>query len=395
MAKRPNRKLKRTTTEAERVVLVGVRAGRGHDVWSLKDSLVELGELATSAGANVQGSMFQRIAKPTNIYLGTGKLQQLKDRLSLGDINTVVCDDELTPTQQRNLERELGENIKVIDRTALILDVFSQRARSREGRLQVDLAQHEYLLPRLRGQWTHLERQGATGLVSGGIGTRGPGETQIEIDRRLIRNRIQRTKKELESIRRHRSHYRARRQNQGIPVIGLVGYTNAGKSTLLNALTKTEALTENRLFSTLDPLTRRLRFDSGREALLTDTVGFIQKLPTLLVAAFRATLEEIKDSTMILQVVDISHPNTWEQTEIVDSLLSTLGLDGKPKIMVFNKVDRLTKLQVDIKFKSKFPLAVNQVFTSALSGIGLEELSSILDKHLGTINSKLIGVGPV
>ena len=166
MARRPGRKLKRTTTEAERVVLVGVRAGRSHDVWSLKDSLVELGELATSAGANVQGSMFQRIAKPTTIYLGTGKLQQLKDRLSLGDINTVICDDELTPTQQRNLERELGENIKVIDRTALILDVFSQRARSREGRLQVDLAQHEYLLPRLRGQWTHLERQQSYRMAS-------------------------------------------------------------------------------------------------------------------------------------------------------------------------------------------------------------------------------------
>mgnify|MGYP001225975404 CR=1 FL=1 len=379
MARRQGRKLKRTTKETERVVLVGVRAGRSHDVWSLKDSLVELGELAKSAGANVQGSMFQRIAKPTQIYLGTGKLQQLKDRLSRGDIDTVICDDELTPTQQRNLEQELGENIKVIDRTALILDVFSQRARSREGRLQVDLAQHQYLLPRLQGQWTHLERQ------SGGIGTRGPGETQIETDRRLIRNRIQKTKKELESVRRHRSHYRSRRQNQDIPVIGLVGYTNAGKSTLLNALTKTETLIENRLFSTLDPLTRRLRFVSGREALLTDTVGFIQKLPTLLVAAFRATLEEIQDSTMILQVVDISHPNAPEQTEIVDSLLHTLGLDGKPKIMVFNKVDRVSKFQVESNAATNLLHIGDQVFTSALSGVGLQRLLSIVDNNLGNI----------
>ena len=401
MTRRSDRRLKATAPEAERALLVGVRAGRQRDGWSLRDSLDELGELARSAGADVKGSMSQRIAKPTPVYLGSGKLQELKDRLAAGDVDTVICDDELTPTQQRNLEQALGEHTKVIDRTALILDVFGQRARSREGRLQVDLAQHEYLLPRLRGQWTHLERQRSTGLVTGGIGTRGPGETQIETDRRLIRSRIQRTRGELDNLRRHRGRYRARRRSQGLPVVGLVGYTNAGKSTLLNTLTQAGAMAEDRLFSTLDPLTRRLRLPSGRDVLLTDTVGFIRKLPMSVVAAFRATLEEIEGSAMILQVVDLSHPNAVEQTDVVDDVLNDLDLSERPRVMALNKVDLLGLdgaahpygrspgwrghlLGVEPRqLEKSFGQYHRTVLVSATAGTGLDDLLETIDLMIG------------
>ena len=254
---------------------MGVRPkSRQKPLWPLEESLDELGDLAVSAGAHVIGRMKQRLAKPANTYVGKGKLQELREVVQYRDIGTVICDDELTPTQQRNLENALGGDsgsgagtTKVIDRTALILDVFAQRARTREGRLQVELAQNEYLLPRLAGQWSHLERLG------GGIGTRGPGETQIETDRRLVRDRIQRLKRSLDDVRRHRRGYRARRREIGLPVASLVGYTNAGKSTLLNNLTGAGVLAEDRLFSTLDPVTRKVRLPSGRTVLVSDTVG--------------------------------------------------------------------------------------------------------------------------
>ena len=321
-----------TRRHAERALLVGVSVRGSRGPLSMDDSIAELGELTRSAGAVVVGSMTQKLVRPTQYYLGAGKLETLGDSVRDRGADTVVCDDELTPTQQRNLEKALGD-VKVIDRTALILDVFASRAQTREGRLQVELAQHEYLLPRLAGQWTHLERLG------GGIGTRGPGETQIETDRRLIRDRLQRLKKELDSVRTHRNLYRSRRRARGLKVVGLVGYTNAGKSTLLNALTGAAVAVEDKLFMTLDPITRKLRLPDNSEVLLTDTVGFIQKLPTSLVAAFRATLEEIAESSLILHVVDVTHPNAAQHVGIVDSVLSDLGAGDKPRVLVLNKID--------------------------------------------------------
>jgi GTP-binding protein HflX len=300
----------------------------------VEDSLEELGQLAQTAGAEVVGAIIQRRQRPdAATYIGAGKLEELKELRTQTGYTVAIFDDELSPTQQRNLERALG--VKVIDRTALILDIFASRARTHEGRLQVDLAQTEYLLPRLAGQWSHLERLG------GGIGTRGPGETQIETDRRLARNRIAHLKRELEEVRRHRQLHRQQRQRQGMPVVAIVGYTNAGKSTLLNALTDAGVLAENKLFATLDPTTRQVRLPRQQLALFSDTVGFIQKLPATLVAAFRATLEELESADVLLHVVDITHPNAEEQKETVDEVLRELKLEQKPVVLALNKVDRL------------------------------------------------------
>ena len=313
---------------------MGVELKRRRGLWGLEESLTELAELARSARAIVVATVTQRMDRPTQTYLGKGKLEELKGLLYAKRASTVICDDELTPTQQRNLEKELG-GAKVIDRTALILDVFAQRARTKDGRLQVELAQHEYLLPRLAGQWTHLERLG------GGIGTRGPGETQIETDRRLVRQRIQKLKRDLEDVRRHRARYRARRIEMEVPVVSLVGYTNAGKSSLLNRLTNADVMAENLLFSTLDPITRRIKTPAGRDVLLTDTVGFIQKLPTAVVAAFRATLEEVQESTLVLHVLDIAHPNAAQMAAVVEGILKDLGIADKPRLVALNKADLL------------------------------------------------------
>jgi GTP-binding protein HflX len=312
------------------------------------------------------------------LYLGKGKVEQIKEAISRDRIDSVICDDELTPTQQRNLENAL-DGVKVIDRTALILDVFASRAQTHEGRLQVELAQHEYLLPRLAGQWSHLERLG------GGIGTRGPGETQIETDRRLVRTRIQTLKKAVDDVRRHRGLHRARRSEQGLPVASLVGYTNAGKSTLLNSLTGASVDVEDKLFSTLDPITRRVRLASGRELLVTDTVGFIQKLPPTIVAAFRATLEEAQQSTLILQVVDVTHPNAGAQADVVEGVLRELGLAEKPRILVVNKIDLAEgdgRPFLDGPLAEAEARAHRAVFTSALTGQGLDGLLGEMDALL-------------
>ncbi len=303
-------------------------------MWSAEDSLEELAQLAGSAGAEVIGKAVQRLPNPSpSHYLGKGKLEELAALKSSLDFDVLIVDDELTPVQQKNLEDAVG--VKVIDRAALILDIFARRAHTREGKLQVELAQHQYLLPRLAGQWSHLERLG------GGIGTRGPGESQLETDRRLIRQKIRRLEKQLEDVRRHRELYRQRRRRSGVPVVALVGYTNAGKSTLLNALSGAGVTVEDRPFSTLDPTTRRIMLPDKQKVLLTDTVGFIRKLPPELVAAFRATLEELAEASVVVHVVDITSATAAGQCQTVEDILRELGVSEKPRITALNKIDRL------------------------------------------------------
>lgn len=298
------------------------------------ESLEELAELAKTAGATVVGTTTQKLDHPNvATYVGSGKVEEVVLERKRLDANVVIFDDELSPSQQRNLEKALG--VKVIDRTALILDIFATRAQTREGRLQVELAQMQYLLPRLAGQWSHLER------MEGAIGTRGPGETQIETDRRLINSRIAKLRRDLRDVSVQRELYRRRRARNNVPVVALVGYTNAGKSTLMRALSGADVLAEDKLFATLDPVTRRLGLPSGEVVLLTDTVGFIQKLPTQLVAAFRATLEELAEADLLLHVIDISHRNAFEHTETVDRTLAELGVGEKPVLLALNKVDAL------------------------------------------------------
>ena len=323
-----------TAPKPERAYLVAVDPRR-RSGWDAEESLDELAQLAETAGAEIAGSAIQHIDTPNpKSYVGKGKLAEIVSERDELQYDTLILDDELSPSQQRHLEDATG--IKVIDRTALILDIFARRAQTREGRLQVELAQLEYLLPRLAGQWSHLERLG------GGIGTRGPGESQLETDRRLIRGRIGRLKEQIERVRRHRSLYRRNRARQGLPTIALVGYTNAGKSTIMNALSGAGVQAEERLFATLDPVTRRVELAPGRAVLLTDTVGFIQKLPTQLIAAFRATLEELDDADLLLHVIDITHPAAGQQRLSVQATLAELGLSTRPFLELLNKVDLLT-----------------------------------------------------
>jgi GTP-binding protein HflX len=306
-------------------------------------------------------------------YIGKGRAQELSDTEKELGFDLVIFDDELSPSQQRNLEKML--DARVIDRTALILDIFAQHARTREGRLQVELAQLEYRLPRLAGRGVELSRQAGgsrsagAGGVGGAIGVRGPGETKLEIDRRRIRSRIAELREEIEGVREQRTIHRRQRAAQAIPVVAVVGYTNAGKSTLFNALTEAEVLTEDKLFATLDPTTRHITLPGNQEALLTDTVGFIQKLPTRLIVAFRATLEEVIDADLLLEVVDISHENAIEQSETVNDVLRELEADKKPRVTALNKIDLLSdSSEVDT---SLYP---NAVAVSALQKVGLDPL---------------------
>ncbi len=348
------------------------------DRWSIEDSIEELASLADTAGVEVVGSLVQRVEKPSGTsYLGKGKSLELVGLVQETEANLALFDDELSPRQQRFLEELL--QTKVIDRTALILDIFARRAQTKEGQLQVELAQSQYLLPRLAGQWSHLERLG------GGIGTRGPGETQLETDRRLLQNKIHRLNRELDEVRKHRAMYRKRRKRTGIPVVSLVGYTNAGKSTLLNKLSRAEVLVEDKLFATLDPVTRRIMLPNGQIVLLTDTVGFIHKLPPMLVAAFRATLEELYEADLLLHVVDITHKNAAEQAETVEEMLGEMDLGKKVRLTLLNKVDLLPPEAKEVEqfFKRKLHMSsVGVVQISAATGQGTGELLEMVEKAI-------------
>ena len=335
-----NKRLSRERTQAtddeeERAVLAGIDAPMTCALWTTEDSLAELAELARTAGATVVGTFIQKKAKPdTALFLGRGKVEEMAMFIQNERATLVIFDEELTPSQQRNLEMALG--VKILDRTALILDIFAQRARTAAGKLQVELAQLRYSLPRILGQGLVLSRLG------GGIGTRGPGETKLEVDRRRIRRRIHDIEGEIERLKKERFLHRERRRAARIPVAALVGYTNAGKSTLLNALTGADVFAEDKLFATLDPTTRSLRLADGREILVTDTVGFIQKLPHTLVQAFHATLEEVVEADILLHVVDVSNEAAEFQIEAVTEVLKELGVAEKPMLYVLNKLDRLT-----------------------------------------------------
>lgn len=327
--------------------MVGVRIGpETHQGLNLDESLQELELLAETAGIDVLGSITQNLASPNpRTYIGTGKLEELKLLAEELDADTILFDEELSPRHQRELEKEFNRNIKVLDRTALILDIFAQHADTREGMLQVELAQYKYRLPRLTRAWTHLARQtgGASGRSGsvGGVGLRGPGETQLEVDRREINKRIDKLEDELEKVRQHRHRYRQQRRKTNIPVVALVGYTNAGKSTLLNSLTDAGIYVADQLFATLDPTTRQLELPTGETVLMTDTVGFIQKLPTDLVAAFQATLEEITEADLLLHVIDGSHENAELQRKTVLETLEAIGAGEIPILTVYNKIDLL------------------------------------------------------
>lgn len=336
-------------------------------------SMEELKALVETAGGETVAMLMQNRPTPDpRSFIGDGKVQELKALIAMNDCDLAVFDNELSPSQMRVLSEEL--DVKVLDRSGLILDIFAQRARTREGQLQVELAQYKYLLPRLTGMWTHLVRQTASG-GSSPIGTRGPGETQLETDRRHIRRKMQKLEEELEAVRKVRSTQRRRREKNSLPVVALVGYTNAGKSTLLNCLTGADIPANDRLFDTLDTTTRRLRIDETQEVLLSDTVGFIRKLPTHLIEAFKATLEELKYADVLLHVIDISNPEWEEQARVVDELIRQLGAEGTPCLRVFNKCDRYIGI---------LPHGEDIICISAKSGEGadalVKKLSDMLDR---------------
>ena len=365
-----------TTSPRERTFLVGVDVFGKDQLLPLEDSLAELSLLADTAGLEVVGELTQKMNRPNAVtFIGSGKVEELKALAEETLAQVIIFDDELSPRHQRELQKQIGETVRVLDRTALILEIFAQHARTSDGQLQVKLAQYEYYLPRLTGQWTHLERQagGGGGRIGsvGGVGLRGPGETQLEVDRRSIRHEIAHIKDELEKVRAHRMRYRAQRKRSRIPTVALVGYTNAGKSTLLNRLAKADVYVADQLFATLDPTTRRVELPGGTLALLTDTVGFIQKLPTSLVAAFHATLEEIAEADLLLHVVDISHPNAMNQAKAVQQTLEEIDAGHVPIFTVLNKIDRLSDPESARRVVEHFPQAVA---ISARTGEGIGDL---------------------
>ena len=373
--------------QREQAVIVGAEWKSDPGLLPLEESLAELTLLADTAGIDVLDSLTQNLETPNPAsFIGSGKVQELVQRVTALRAQVVIFDIELSPRQQRVLEQELGQEVKVIDRTALVLDIFAKHARTREGIVQVELAQYAYRLPRLTRAWTHLARQagGGAGGNGGGVGLRGPGETQLEVDRRQIARRIDKLNAELQSIRSHRQRNKARRNQDMTPRLGLVGYTNAGKSTLLNRLTAARALADDQLFATLDPITRSLELESGLQAYITDTVGFIQKLPTAVVAAFRATLETVNDSHLLLHVVDASHQSAEEHLTVVEEVLDTLGAGNIPSVLVLNKTDLLapgSDLTNRIRETSlEHYLAVMPI--SAQSGEGVPALRSVLSQAL-------------
>jgi len=355
-----------TAPQPERAILVGVDTGRSP--WPLEESLAELGRLAETDGAEVVGTMTQRLDAPVpRTFIGSGKTQELVRLVDALDADVVIFDDELTPSQQSNLEKAVKEPRKVIDRTALILDIFGNHAKTREGRLQVQLAQLQYLLPRLRGMWSHLVGE----QTRGGIGSRfGQGESQLEVDRRLIRDRIAWLRKELETLEKRRGVQSKARWDAGVYRVALVGYTNAGKSTLLNHLTGSDVYAKDELFATLDPTTRALDLEEGRKITITDTVGFIQKLPTTLVEAFKSTLAEVVAADLILLVVDASDVNAAKEIDAVRHVLKDIGASEKRSVLVFNKMDLLDEAQTH-ELMTAYPDAVQ---ISALSGMGVRGL---------------------
>lgn len=373
-----------TIKPRERAFLVGVELRDQDRLLSLDESLTELALLADTAGLDVVGQTTQRLNRPNSkTFIGSGKVEEVKTFVNETDAEIVLFDDELAPRHQRELEVEFGDDIRIIDRTALILDIFAQHANTSEGALQVELAQYEYRLPRLTRAWTHLARQaggggGRAGSV-GGVGLRGPGEKQLEVDRRDIRRRIDFLKRDIEKVRTHRQMHRERRRRSRIPVVALVGYTNAGKSTLLNQISEANVYVADQLFATLDPTTRRVNLADGNMALFTDTVGFIQKLPTNLVAAFRATLEEIAEADLLVHVVDVTHPNAKEQAASVLETLVEIDADHVPLLTALNKIDRLKAPEKAADAMDDF---TDTVAISALHGDGIDQLLNSVSEKL-------------
>lgn len=375
-----------TQSDPERAVLVAAMERGARPLMTLQDSLSELAQLADTAGMRVTGQTTQIVKRiDSATYIGPGKLEEVQQQMTETNAKVLIFDDELSPRHQREIEERLRpaiEDVKVMDRSALILDIFAQHAQTREGALQVELAQYEYRLPRLTRQWTHLARQGGGTGSAAGVGLRGPGETQLEVDRREMSRKITKLKSDLEVVRGHRSRQRNQRSKTGVPVIALVGYTNAGKSTLLNTLTDADAFVADQLFATLDPTTRKLELPSGRQAVISDTVGFIQKLPTTLIAAFRATLEEVAEADLLLHVIDVSHPNVAEHFEAVEDTLAEIDIPPIPRILVYNKADQWSGDELPIGPGEADYVA--SALVSATKRMGLDTLLEAIEAGLAT-----------